>query len=1220
VRDGAAPNGRFDLEDPTYQNRPELLTQFDRGLNGRDVADKFYVIPNETWTGWDTLSRRHDTLPGGATAGFLVFPRGPDNPSGDLFRRYDRDNLSNYRFANGTWGNSIYDNENIDGDGVPRINITESYVSFSIDLDAENSPYIDHTARLQDANGWRLYRIPIKDILDQLTVVKDTSEGGEPDWSRVRGLRLVWYDFDERMATAENELLIAGLELVGNYWEPAPGMADKVEPLSISNFEDITYYNSVFGTIVRPRAGEVTPEERSLRLRFFNMAAGDTALVRRSLSMYPQNISGYDSVSVMVFSHQPYGDDLKFVLRFGSDDSTYYEYAAPLMASMGWNTLTFSLQDLSDLKLLGEADIDNRPMDVERGQLRVVAPAGKRPNFTAITYMAVGVVRGAGGPIEGEVWVNELIASGARRLTGVAARVNVATQWADFLSLSAGASYTDGDFRTMTDNALLNDNRSELSANVSARIRADRFLPDRWGVSIPVGGSVSGALSRPTVKPQSDILLLNDDGRPDGFTNMAGDAFNMLLGRETQGEQTRAQRFETFTTTRTAYTAFEKTSESENPLVGFTLDRIKTDVSYNMTASVTGRGPHTDPDSADFLRTDTVVTYAGNLRYDLSPRNPPQWTSASPFSDMEWLPAIHRRYTFNMLPSTINFDVAEIQHRTETRNDPRLNVHSFTTRTFDMRHGMRVEYTPIAPLLALSYGTRLERDLSDVLTRNDWGITVDSTLPRIFGLNQTEGERWDEYGLLYGERGRTQNASARLTPQFVAWMTHTAEYSANYAAQAARRDNDSAQYINASVGTSLRFRNTLQLNDLMRIFVKTPAGAGQGGRERQEAGSRGRRGGPSEPVEIVSEEPADTAAAPAAPRVGFMEWLAGGITKINMRTVSFEYDVNTDLRNSFLSSTYLADTLGMSSFDFFRYQLGMRRTFRDYMFGTLGEDGLGWMGYRVATGVPHDLYRFDQSRGSWAARLSTSFTIPDPFRINFTSVSYGWGREFQAQPDTTFIDTTVVLPELRASANTEILGNLSFVKRHLTRLGATSAASYKRTRKETRDRTDTTSTFEFQPLLSLDGRFQRWPTLSANYRYGRSNSRTVTGGKGEEESGTISTRRSARNSHTATAAYELTGGIGGLQEIRIRQWVLPVQGRTTMGLGVNWETTVTRVHKIGDEDEERERESTFNYLPFLEYRFTDNIRGRAEYLGSHKNSDGRRTTNQRFGLTAEVVF
>lgn len=1179
VRDGGPPNGSLAVEDPTYQNKPEQLSKYDTGLNGLPVDEKFYVVPNAGANAWDTISRYQNT-------NWLVFPRSLNDPSGDLFRKYDNDNTGNFRFVNGTRGNNQFDNENIDADGIPRVNpsFQEKYFSYEIDLD-KHSAYIDTNTRLVENKGWVLYRIPLKEILDESGSITKDTVGNLTSWTKMRGLRLVWHGFDTTKIgnrdalTEESKLLIAGIELVGNYWEVVPtadGSEPKIEATNISNLEDSVYYSSVYGRFVKPKSNEQTPKEESLRLRFHDLVAGDVALVRKNMHFNPQNISGYDSVSIELYGDRRYNDDVKFVFRFGSDDSTFYEYRGPI--NPGWgNRIAISLQELSDLKLA--ADIDNKPIDTlnASGRLRIHAPVGKRPNFNNITFMALGVMRDVDAgidPINGEIWINELTVTGARKLTGVAARVNLSTQWADFLSLSAAMTYTDGNFRTMTE-ALIGEDRSELSANVNARVRMDKFLPDDWGVSLPVGGSVSGALSRPAVKPQSDILLLKDNGKPDGFFDMAGDALDKVLGKDNHGEHsTRAQRFETFSTTQTLYSSFEKTSQSDNPFIGMTFDRTKLDVSYNMTASYAGKGPHENPDSADYFRTDSTYTYTGNLRYDLSPRNPPSWTSVTPFSEAAWMPGIYKEYEFNLLPSTMTFDLAEILHRTERRNDPKLNVHNFETYTFDLRHGMRAEYSPISPLLNLSYGLRLDRDISDHKLRGDWDYIMDSTVTRIFGLNNRYGHKWNEYGILHGERSRTQSAGLRLSPQFFSWLTHSIDYSADYSGQLVRRDNDSIQYMNAAVSTSLRLRNSLMVNDLFKGLSEQPLGG------------------------------------------DLFSILRDGTNKIGMRSVSMDYSASTELKNSFLSSTFLADSANMSNYEFFKYQLGMRRGFGDYVWGRTGDAGLGNMFYREKMGVNHSLYRFDQSSGSWAVSYSTAFHIPDPLKINFSNVSVGWGREFWAQPDTTYIDTSVVFPEIRVSANTEILSKLSFVSKHFSKLSANSSFSYKLSRKELRDRTDTTGSVDFQPLIGLEGRFLKWPTLSVNYRYGTGTTTII--GVDKESGDELSREQNTRNSHTVNAAYEISN-TSRLQEIKLWKWVIPVQGKTNMGLTINHEKNV-RIIQITGGDRVTTTNTDLNYSPFIEYRFTDNIRGQFRYVGTHKNQDGAKTMQQRFALTAEVVF
>jgi hypothetical protein len=496
---------------------------------------------------------------------------------------------------------------------------------------------------------------------------------------------------------------------------------------------------------------------------------------------------------------------------------------------------------------------------------------------------------------------------------------------------------------------------------------------------------------------------------------------------------------------------------------------------------------------------------------------------------------------------------------------------------------MQIDYAPIDPLLSFGYNIRWDRDVSDLEIKNDLDLMMDSTFSRIFGLNHAEGQRWNEYYILYGERARTQSASVQLTPQFVSWMTHSAEYSANYTGQLVRKDADSAQYMNANVATSLKFRNALLLQDLFK----------------------GLAGGSKE---------------------GLFVKMNTGITNIGMRSINFEYDVNTDLKNNYLSSNFIADSAGLNNYEYFKYQLGLRRDLSDYFWGRQGADGMGWMFYRERMGAEHDLYRYDQSMGSWSARFSTAFVIPLPgkVKINVSSASVGWGREFYSQPDTAFLDTTVVLPEIRTSANTDALEKISFVQTNMTKLGLTSSFGYKRSRKETRDRTDTTTAIDFQPLFGLDGKFKKWPTLTASYRFGTSNTRIASGGKetdstGKQQVGLLSTEVSQKNSHAFNLAYEFSAS-GRLQEIKLRKWVIPIQGKTNVGLTVNWETTVRTYTIIGDAEPVVTEDSDFNYSPYIEYKFTENIKGQARYLGSHKNQSGMKTMQQRFALTMEVVF
>jgi hypothetical protein len=90
-----------------------------------------------------------------------------------------------------------------------------------------------------------------------------------------------------------------------------------------------------------------------------------------------------------------------------------------------------------------------------------------------------------------------------------------------------------------------------------------------------------------------------------------------------------------------------------------------------------------------------------------------------------------------------------------------------------------------------------------------------------------------------------------------------------------------------------------------------------------------------------------------------------------------------------------------------------------------------------------------------------------------------------------------------------------------------------------------------------------------------------------------------------------------LSEIRLLTWVIPVKGRTTVGLKGN----------IGKKVELTKADTTafetnFYFTPHLTYIFTDNVTGRAEYTyGERKvQGDDKKIIDNRFHLIAEIQF
>ncbi len=1156
VRMGGPPNQQADAEDP--RRRGDYREELDLGLNGLPDSLEYYLMPNADQTGWDTLWYGDPLL------------RDSEDPAGDNWREYSNQNTkTNYRYVNGTQNNFRMDSEDLLNNGEVRIFEDERYYSYTIDLDEADNPFIvdSTTITLKEGSGWRLYRIPIKDVIPG---VRDSVNN--PSWRNVDMVRLVWSDFGERNLTRENQLVIGKIEFVGSEWEIEPAYLEdstevkKIEPSIINNQENMTYRESLRGESFEPKTTREGVELNSaLKLNFFDLMPGDTALVSKDMGLMPQDISAYDSLTLFIYGDAlaPYNNEVRFVFRFGGNDSTYYEHQT-LIHPQRWNKIAINLKDISALKLGN--DINNQPIDItsDDGSVRIVAPANQRPNFSHIAYMALGVIRTGGGvnPLEGEIWVNEMKVTGARQLSGWASRTSLTTQWADFMNLSATMDYTNADFRRMVDSDITpGDSRFAGSFNANANL--DKFLPEDWGVSLPVGATVSSSFTRPQQKPGTDVFLM-EDNKPDGLRDMAGDALNSVFARDiVKSDTTKAQQYERQSVSKTAYASYSRNNVSSNPVVNMTADRIGTEVRYQMNANRTARGKHADPDSAGYVSTDTTTTYTGKLTYDLSPNKPPSWR---PFqnTDIAWLPQEMKRYQLNLLPRTMKFDLAELTYEKRRQLDTEQGFAPPLGRTFNLRHGMDFNYSPIDPLLRFNYGLNIYRDLTPdaSFVQEELWDSFNSTVLKM-------SDYWDSrYMILHGEQRRAQTARVNFDPHIFKWLTHGFEYSATYGSNLNDAGGrDAVDSYNASVQSNFKLNTSFHFN---RFFEG--AGSATSG------------------LNFLSD---------------FFKTAGKGFSNIGLRSVSYTYETGAEFRNHNIASNLL-EQAGMGGLDFLKYQLGVKnRSWADIFNAHIDDYGaFGGMHYRGRFEETNALYRNDYRTGSTNSRIATQFTIPQPLEIRFTNISLGWGENFRVSPDTAFVDTSIVLPEFRISASTPDLLKIGFLQTSLQRINLNSGLNYRKTeRLSSSVSPENTTLINWSPLVGLDGQVRRWP-INFNYRHNYSVE--------TKESNEVSV--DLRRSNVFTLNYEFSQS-SALQEIKLFNWVVPVRGRTTVGMRIMQESELLTVGQ--QEPIVRDR---FSLEPEMSYVFTDNVTGRLFYTFLKRDSEGTTTKSNIFALSVTITL
>jgi len=1170
--DGGVPNGREDREDTSQIiNRESYDKNLDLGWDGLKDENEVYKYPSASSGEWAQLGYNDPLL-------------GPDSldPAKDNFKEYYYTNgdVNNYRYASRQQGDgSIEYSEDINFDGVTQTSLIEKYFQFTVDLNDSNSAFIDSSAKLDTLGGWRKYRIPLKEILPGTE--SSYYPHNNPRWSNITMVRLIWTDFDSTAMTKEQSLVFNNMAFVGNQWVEVADSGRSMVKSSVVNTKEDKLYETMLEKY-KDRINQESDQygkqiEQSLRLNFNKIAYRDTAIVEKNLEYQTLNLSGYERLELMVFGLPPdnskplmtdtlWGGDIKFVFRFGSDDSTYYEYRTAVRPE--WNNhISISLKALSDLKDESLTQFRDSSIEIEGGNLRVKASKGSQPNFTRIRWMGLGVIRnGQMSPIDslsGEIWVNEMKLTGIRNIVGSASRAEIMTKWADLFSFQARMEYENGNFRRMTETQNLPDN-TLASGSMGASVALERFLPRSLGVSIPAGVNYNTSISRPQLKSETDVFLVDDKGNPDDFAGTIVDAAYNMFGIKRKGNKiTDSERFQTNTVGRTYYTGYRKSNRSENPFVSFLADRWSADARYSTTISEQRYGENWKKDTL-YAKRDTSDTYSGKVQYDLTPYDAPAWTKWQPFKDVkpEWFPSQMKSYELTFLPSKFTVDVADVSLGKQRLNDTWRKVFS-TQHSYTVRHNTALSFSPLSPVLDMDYSLSVNRDLVEVADKEDM-VKARS----IFKPNET----WKNYMVLWGEKDRTQHTSISVDPRFFGWLTTSGSYTNDYTASMVKWLKVPEPYISASVRSAVALNGSFDLEafltDVKKVVEKSALG-------------------------------------------GLVDMAKKGVGEIGLRQFSLSYSASSDLKNNYISDTLLQKSsisiLGMK--DMFLYQTGVKgRSLWDVITGEMDDRKFLGMQSRVGRD-PYDLYNNDSRTVDRSYRLSTSMTIK-PLELSFRQLGLNYSINYNVRPDSSRNDTTITFPDATIGISTPVLNKLELVKKNLQSVDMTSTFSFRQSDRRTAQAGGSTRSlkYDFMPFIGLTGTLKKWPVrLDYRHNYSREISMALaTGGEPPDTN-----RNVTMHTDEFSLNYEIEQG-SLLNEIKLLTWTIPVKGRTTVGLKYNRTSEVETVAERKDE--------SYSLVPNLSYIFTDNVTGRAEYKIAQTDRGSDKTTTNDFTLSVQIRF
>ncbi|MDP6533427.1 MAG: cell surface protein SprA [Candidatus Marinimicrobia bacterium] len=699
----------------------------------------------------------------------------PSDPNGDNWSYSE--GSANYSKINGTEGNALDagrypDTEDLDRTGF--LDRTNDYFTQTIVLDDETY-FAGETKDNGIATGWKLYRVP----LSHFSKI-DSSKSQE--WNNIQHMRLVVSGGDKNESTS---IQIAKIELVGNDWQEiglaadtvntfSKAVSDSIFAISVINTEDNASYQPPSGVEGEyDRINQVQSKEQSLVLSFNDLPAGyKGAAMKSGMALSGDRAKSYltyDRMKMYIYGLESNWitsskSDVDFFMQFGFEGN-YYEIVQPVYS--GWdetegrNSIDLDLNWISALKLKDAENRKIRETDVitERDGVKEYAftdedgtLTGKRirirgmPALNRIQFFIAGIQNKTDVPISGEIWIDELRLSGVKKDKGTSMRLSSRFTMADIMNTSFAYNRQDADFHTLQQR--LGSNNTTERINVNTSFALHKFLPNSWGISLPLSTSFAQSVSTPKYYPGQDILV-DEDSPPDSILSKS-QSVNMSL-------------------------KLSKTSRSNNRLIKYTFDKLSASISSSRSVS------------SDAIQEKVLnESYSGNISYAL-PFSKDNYIS--PFKWLEPVPWLGPKVSGTHLyysPSSINTSAVFSEKLTEKTS--RAGGRSPDVYNLGLSRNLSIDYA-LTDNIRNKYTWTAKSDMDDyrgyawLAVKNfDPGIVTDinesftsSFSPTIFSwlkpnLNYSAGYRWNQNldsnvdGANIGTQLRF-STSASLTPK-----------------------------------------------------------------------------------------------------------------------------------------------------------------------------------------------------------------------------------------------------------------------------------------------------------------------------------------------------------------------------------------------------------------------------------------------------------------------
>ncbi|UCC43000.1 MAG: cell surface protein SprA [Candidatus Zixiibacteriota bacterium] len=699
----------------------------------------------------------------------------------------DENNIMHYAWINGTEGNR---NDQL-ALGIPDEEINargsweekNAYFSFSIDLSSTDYMVEDS----ENEEGWRTYRIPIKDslALDSLITTPPATEDQDtltPKWSQISHVR-VWMEADENTSTPY-EVQIATWHFVQANWQDTLVTQTPEDTTttffvaSVSDEENVNFTPPPGVEAYRDKTTDIVEAQRALALVFDELKPGDTGLAVKELIGVEQ-YSGYRRLQMYV--HGPgtaTTDTVLFFFRIGRDAENFYEYNARLVP--GWNETNYVNMDFNEITALKDAYLraagnPRALVDTTSGPYRVYGA----PNLNEIKYFTAGIVNANdtvdGNPITGEVWLDELRVTDVRKDVGTAVRLDVNGNMADLLTYNFSIDHRDPYFRGLSkptrggSNQNLGSGSTSKNFRIGATLQFHKFLPRTWNARLPISVSYSKSVSIPLLRTNSDVVLPEEV-------------------RDSEKSTSESKRF-------SVSEAFNR--KGKNPLFSLLLNRQKVSFSYTRSEKTSVTKPFTFAEN-----------YNIKADYDMSMKSGP---GVKVFFWTKYVPILKKASASNMyfLPDSWRWSGTFNRSLSVTEDPDHTRRPSYRR---DLTGRMDMSYK-VFDNLTMSYNFTTKRDLSD---------------PDLVRLSLSD----PKIGL---ETNYTQSYRTNYDPRLLTWLTGAFGYSAGYSDTWDRSSSSRNSSMNRSwsVGGAFKHLDLLggKSSPLGRVTARGNVRGGQGARE-----------------------------------------------------------------------------------------------------------------------------------------------------------------------------------------------------------------------------------------------------------------------------------------------------------------------------------------------------------------------------------------------------